>query len=611
MRYDFLTNLWRSEVWIGLAALAAFLVGVWVLRGAPPGQAGEVEDDEHAPRAGYRDRIVAGVVVGMLLILAGAYLALARGIFWSLPVFGAGFALVLALVAYNRRYRHASPSLRRTIEFSGAFLNATLLAGILIVANVIAFRYGGQPIDVTREGTYTLSDLSLKQLASLDRPVTFTVVFGRGPRAAPQNDRMIQLLESYKATNPQRIRVVTLDPYTDLMRSDELLKRVPDLDLQHGGRVVIEYGEGADARFTVVRSSELFSQVSPGPGRGGSDRFITTFRGEDEVTSALVRLREGKKSKVGFTAGHGEPAISDLNPRGRGVGNWKVRMAEVGCEVVDVPTLTEEVPKDLSLLIVAGPKTKFQPDEVQKLRAHVDRGGPLLLLVGNAEPSGLDELLKLFDLEIGKGMVFDPKYYYRQPFMVLAPLQSGAKHPIIDPLGSNRAVLLPGAAPITIVGRGPGSERSPGSTDHMFIPTPILQTTPLAWAETDPRTPPFRLDSGEKPGPVVVGVAVAERTASQASSGAEPTPRLVLFSCPAMAENAYQEIGQTNLDLLMNAVNWLRGKPDNIGISPHAHVALTLAIDPALRSRLILVPSVIAAMLIIAMGIIVYVARRE
>jgi hypothetical protein len=611
MRYDFLTNLWRSEVWIALAALAAFLVGVWVLRGAPPGQAGAVEDDEQAPRAGYRDRIVAGVVVGMLLILFGAYVALARGIFWSFPVFGAGFALVLALVAYNRRYRHASPSLRRTLEFSAAFLNATLLAGILIVANVIAFRYGGQPIDVTREGTYTLSGLTLKQLKSLDRPVTFTVVFGRGPRSGPQNDRMIQLLESYKAANPQQVRVVTLDPYSDPMRSDELLKRVPDLDLQHGGRVVIEYGEGASGQYAVVRSSELFTQVSPGPGRGGSDRFITTFKGEDEVTSALVRLREGKKSKVGFTTGHGEPATSDMNPRGRGVGGWKARLAEMGCEVVEVSTLTEEVPKDLNLLVVAGPKTKFQPDEVRKLRSHIDRGGPLILLVGNTEPSGLDELLKLFDLEIGKGVVFDPKYFYRHQFMVLAPLQTGVKHPIIDPLGPNRAVLLPGAAPITILGRAPGSERAAESADRIFIPTPILQTTPLAWAETDPRTPPYRLDSGEKPGPVVVGVAVAERAASQTSPGADPMPRLVLFSCPAMAENVYQEIGQTNLDLLMNAVNWLRGKPDNLEISPHAHIAMTLAIDPALRSRLILVPTVVAASLIIAMGIIVYVARRE
>ena len=71
------------------------------------------------------------VVVGLILILGGAYVALARGILWSLPIFAVGFGLVLALIAFNRRYRHASPSLRRTIDFSSVFLNASLLAGNL------------------------------------------------------------------------------------------------------------------------------------------------------------------------------------------------------------------------------------------------------------------------------------------------------------------------------------------------------------------------------------------------------------------------------------------------------------------------------------------------
>ena len=69
-----------------------------------------------------------------------------------------------------------------------------------------------------------------------------------------------------------------------------------------------------------------------------------------------------------------------------------------------------------------------------------------------------------------------------------------------------------------------------------------------------------------------------------------------------MAENAFQEIEQTNLDLLMNAASWLRNRPDTLGIPPHTHVALTLSVDPFLRSRLILVPSAVAVMLIIAHG---------
>ncbi len=111
---------------------------------------------------------------------------------------------------------------------------------------------------------------------------------------------------------------------------------------------------------------------------------------------------------------------------------------------------------------------------------------------------------------------------------------------------------------------------------------------------------------------MLVGVAVSERPEkARPGDAAEGKPRLVLLSSPAMAENVFQEIEQTNLDLLMNAASWLRNRPDTQGIPPHTHVALTLSVDPFLRSRLILVPSAVAAMLIIAMGITVYIARRQ
>ena len=53
---------------------------------------------------------------------------------------------------------------------------------MLIVVNVVAFRYGGRAIDLTRERTYSLSSLTLNQVDSLKRPVTFHMVYGRGPR---------------------------------------------------------------------------------------------------------------------------------------------------------------------------------------------------------------------------------------------------------------------------------------------------------------------------------------------------------------------------------------------------------------------------------------------
>ena len=95
------------------------------------------------------------------------------------------------------------------------------------------------------------------------------------------------------------------------------------------------------------------------------------------------------------------------------------------------------------------------------------------------------------------------------------------------------------------------------------------------------------------------------------NSAQEPKPRLVLFSSRAIAGNLVFEIENTNLDLLMNAASWLRGRSDAVGISPSTHVALQLVADPALRARLILVPTVTAIIFIVGIGITVYLTRRQ
>ena len=604
--------LGRSDTWIVGSAIVVFLVLTWVLRGATVLQVAEAEEDADAPRAGYRDRIVAGVVVGLMLILAASYIAVARGILWSLPIFALGFGLVLTLIQFNRRYRHASPSLRRTIDFSDTFLNTSLLAGVLIVCNVLAFRYGGQPLDLTREGAYSLSTLTIKQLKGIDRPLTFTIIFGQGPLALRQRDRVDQLLESYRNFDPGKIRIARIDPYAEVARLEELVKRVPDLALMHGGGVLIEYGEGVEAAAVVVRNQEMFEPITSDRLRTARDRYASTFTGEDAITSALMRIREGKKSKVAFSKGHGEPRPDD--PGGKGLGNWKARLSRVGCEVLDINLVEEDLPEDLALLIIVGPVDPFKPNEVARLRSYANRGGPLLLLLGNATPSGLDEFLKSYNLVVAPGIVIDPRLNYQGRMdVVFAPTRDVMPHPISSAMDPNRYVILDNAAPIHILG-----DTSPGGTptevvDRSLIPKLILRASRYAWGETDLKNPRPIFDKSVDESWPRVGVAVAQVQAqSRPGETADGKPRLVLFSCPRMADNLYQEGGgPSNLDLLMNAASWLRGRPDTLGIAPKTHVALTLAVDETLRSRLIMVPSATAVMLIIAMGIVVYIARRE
>ena len=531
---DFLS---RPEIWAIAAALSGFLTLTWVLRGAPLGQATR-EEPEESPASSYRDRVVASAVIGFLLVLAGAYLAAVVSIPWSLLAFAAGFGIVLAVLRINNRYRHVSPTLRRVLEFSNTALTASLLLGILVVGNVVAFKYGGRAIDLTRDQAFSLSSRSTSVLQGLDRPVSFTVFFGNSDRSIRQLDRVRQLLDLYKAANPSRIRVQYLDPNLDIKDFESLAKRVPDIATSPGGGIVFEYGEGESVPLTFIPTYELFeaqgSRFEPKP-----DRFVSTFNGEDVVTSALIRAREGKRSKIAFTSGHAELSPSEFDPSQPGVGLWRSRLASVGVDVVEANLLRDEVPEDTSLLVICGPKTPFQADEIERIKAFIIRGGQLIILIGNTEPTGLDDLLRTYNVEVGQGTVVDLRFnLQKRPSLVFAPVPPGSNLPIVGPLGG-RYVLVPGAAPlITLEGPPkPGAPPSSKSANPTIAAFPILRTSPESWAETTPNVRTLTKDPAKDlAGPINVGVAVVVKpqTASE-----KPTPRMVIFSSPYLANNPF------------------------------------------------------------------------
>jgi ABC-type uncharacterized transport system len=587
-----------TEVWIGGLGLAAFLALFWVLRGAPPGQAVVAEDDEDAPRGGYRDRVIATVCLGLLLILLGAYLGVTRGVAWSMIPFMLGFATVLTLVLINQRYRHGSPTMRRTLDVSTAALNAALVAGVLIVVNVMVFRYGGRALDMTHEQAYSLSSRSLNQVRSLKRPVTFTTFFGRSAAAFLQYDRVRQLLELYQAANPDRVRLEHVDPFREQSRFEDLAKRAPAVDVTQGGGVVVEYGESATADRIVVRNADLFEVPRVPSFDPDLDRLETRFKGEDAITSALMRLREAKKPVIAFTTGHGEPSIDDTETTHPALGTLRTRLNSTGAEVISLNLLTQQIPDDAALVVVAGPKTPFHPDEESRLKAFADRKKPVLILIGDSEATGLNGLLGEFSVELGKGFVVEPRLNLRGRVEVVVVQVASPQHPIVEPL-ANQYLILPRAVPLKLAAPAPNSGT---------MTTVLLKSSVQSWAEPDVAASQAVKGPNKAAGPFNLALAVEDR---RRPGGEEPAHRLVVLSSRFLVDNATVQTSPANLDLVVNAVSWLRGQSDSLGIDPKTHKALFLPPDPVLRARLILVPTVMAVLLIITLGVTTYLARRD
>ncbi len=336
-------------------------------------RASEGPDGAEVPK-GYLLRLAVASLLCVLLTIVGAIVAVMRGLVWAAPLFAMGFAFILVLVARNKKFRHASPTLRRVIDLADAGLTSLLIGGILILANTLAFSYAERPLDMTSEGSYTLSSQSENAIKNLKRPLEFTVFMANRNASA----RVQQLLGVYKSINPAKVKVETIERFReqDRIKFDELRKRVPDVAITQGGGVVVDYGEGRAAQTVVVRDSDLFQRSDQAAAGRDESKFESVFRGEDVLTSAIIRLERGKRTKIAFTTGHGEPPLDAAEPNQPGLGLLRTRLESTGFEVVGISLLGEDVPQEIGLVVVSGPlKKPFATIEANRLQAFAARGG--------------------------------------------------------------------------------------------------------------------------------------------------------------------------------------------------------------------------------------------
>jgi hypothetical protein len=279
--------------------------------------------------------------------------------------------------------------------------------------------------------------------------------------------------------------------------------------------------------------------------------------------------------------------------------------------VVETDLLKEDVPESVNLLVICGPKRPFQPDEIDRLRTFVVRDGQIIVLLGNADPSGLDEFLKTYNVELEKGITVDPRFNFQgRPNWIYASIPQGTSQPIVESL-IGRFVLFPDSAPLIPLGGSPkkGVLSSPKLSNPGVTALPFLRSGSDSWVETNLEAGPISRDlPKDVAGPVNIGVAVAIAPLRAQDS---PRPRMVILSSPLSADNRIVRLVPANLDLLMNAVQWLRGRPSAIGIDPKTHESLLFVADPGLRSRLVMVPTLLAVLVILGLGITTYLSRRD
>ncbi|MCA9375448.1 MAG: GldG family protein [Candidatus Doudnabacteria bacterium] len=450
----------------------------------------------------------------------------------------------------------------RKATFASVFaVSIVALLGILVLINVLVYREGSDwRTDVTENRQYSLSGQTKQVLSSLDEDVRVLAFFSS---QYPNVGQVVSLLEEYRSASDGKLTYELIDP-----------RVTPALARQ----------------YQINREGTLLFIA-----RDRQESVIGTT--ETDLTRGLIKITRDEQKNIVFVEGHGEksPEAADQN----GYALLGTLLAGEGYGVETVSLLAADIPENTDVLVIAGPTQRFAGDEVEKVRAYVEAGGRLFLMIDPLPETQIrftefDDLLAQYGVVHEEGVVVDRQQSLPQD--VLSPVVlDWPQHLITESLGS---IFLAGASRIDAA-----EEAADG-----FRVTPLALSSEGSWFETNLQE--AVQDEEDRVGPISMAVAV-EPVAATPDADISGQPRLVVLGDSDFAIDLFAQLNALNQDLFLNSVNWLADEQDLISIRPKDTQPRTVSLTETQQRWVGLTVWAIVPGLVILFGVGVFVRRRK
>jgi ABC-type uncharacterized transport system involved in gliding motility auxiliary subunit len=480
----------------------------------------------------------------------------------------------------------SSRAQKRTASESLIFLS--IVAGILILLNVLAASFRSPRIDLTRNGLFSLSEGSERLASSLGDRVEITAYFTENlPPPFNATERQVRdLLSEYAAASDGQIVVRFVNPDDDASQQAARADGVQPVAHQKIEEDQVAVVEGY--RGMVLRHLDQ-SRTIP---------VIQDTTGlEYTITSAIKEL-VGERTPIGVVGGHGSPNLT------QGLTSLQSVLSLYDVREVDV---SEEIDPSLAALLIVGPQEPFTDDELRRIDQYVMRGGSLGVfggalavdLAGQTGPSArpvdsrLGGLLNPWGVELGSEIVADAQCSrapMRGPLglQVLVPYppipvlqldEDQLQHPVMFRLASP---MLPFVAPLQVGEAPEGASltvlaRSSDDSWTMSGQTIALEPrNPREW-EMSAEAGPFDLMvaiEGKLPSAYAAPINEDAADAIQTPPFSEGEVRVLVIGTSTFVEDSFmpprppQGEVQMNaaLALALNSIDWLAADSDLVAI---------------------------------------------
>jgi ABC-type uncharacterized transport system involved in gliding motility auxiliary subunit len=448
-------------------------------------------------------------------------------------------------------------SARRVLEGANVAVYTLVIIAILGLANWFVSNHD-HSWDLTPNKKYSLSPQTVKLLKNLSQEITI-YVFDRERSFGERRD-LLNMFTS--ASHRVSVRYVDVD-------------RQPSLARQYAVRT---YG-------TIVVAA-------------GDRHFEAQSDTEEGISNALIRLFKGQRTAC-FIGGHGE---RDLESTERaGYSRIKKEFENENYLTKTVTLLQKmEIPSDCSMVIIAGPKNDYLPQEVDTIRKYVSGGGrAMFMLDPGVDLPELSKLLTGWNVTVRNDLVIDEnpvaQIFGTEPTMPLI-IKYGSS-PIVQPI-ARQASLFPFTRSFSV-----GKDYKAGVTTDSFCET---SEASFGVADFNPKMHQVSFRAGKDfKGPLTV--AVSGTLSGEGEKKAEG--RFIALGTSMLPANAFLGF-QANRDLFMNAVNWLSADVDLISIRPKPPESQHLTMTAAQMSKVFWLGVIGLPLLIVAAGTLVWWERR-
>ncbi|MCD6519397.1 MAG: GldG family protein [Anaerolineae bacterium] len=489
-----------------------------------------------------------------LLSALGGRLVLGETKLW-MEITGAAGILLLALTALLRPTELKTALTGRQARYGGnAFLMSISFLLILGLVNYLGVKHHYR-WDVTEEKRFSLSEQTLQILKSLKEPVHVKLFFTPGYYNRQQAE---DLIKEY-AARCDKITYEFIDP--DVQR-----RLAMQYQITRDGTTVFEQGDRQEKTYGVQ---------------------------EQDFTSALLKVTSDKVKGIYFLTGHQERDPESANATGYSLIKQLLQRENYKVGTFNF-AVTDTLPSDLSVLIIAGPRKELSAEETERIRNYVEKGGSLFVLVDPGMPDPFNGALESFGIELPDDLIIDPI----RSFLDIST-------PLVDRYNFHQITKdLAGLTSFFPTARSIGKVNP---TPEGWIFQYLVMSSSDSWAELQYKEKRIRKDENEKKGPLGIA-AVIEPSVPGSQKG-----RIVIvgdsdFVSNELLTRVKGSIG--NADLFMNAVGWLAEEEELISIRPKPPEQRQIILTPPQARAVIYSNILFVPLAVLIIGGIVWWKRR-